>query len=56
LAASASSFSISGNVLFAFCGALPASFVPSRLGVPGDTMPLAGQQPQRLAEQPAQGH
>jgi hypothetical protein len=42
------------HVRLAFCAALPASFVPSRLSMPSDTTPLSGQQPQHLAEQPAQ--
>jgi hypothetical protein len=36
-----SSLPICGSVRFAFCAALPASFVPSRLIVPNDTMPSA---------------
>ena len=32
---------VCGNVRFAFCAALPASLVPSRLSVPSDTMPSA---------------
>jgi hypothetical protein len=40
-AASARIFPVCGNVLFAFCAALPASFVPSRLRVPKYTMPSA---------------
>ena len=36
-----SSLSICGSVRFAFCAALPASLVPSRLSRPSDTMPSA---------------
>ena len=40
-AASARIFSICGSVWLAACAALPASFVPSRLSMPNDTIPSA---------------